>query len=598
MDCDDLLMRLASPGHDKAQLDEHLASCGSCRELVEVESRPDDREPTENTLVGSQIGPYHVARVLGSGGMGTVYLAGHPEIGSRVAIKVFARDWSREPRLVERFFAEARATNAIAHENIINVLDVGRLDDGRPYLVMEHLLGESLGALIKSGNLTDELVKAVMLDVVGALVAAHAHGIVHRDLKPDNIFVSPSGRATLLDFGVAKLRPELASGAPETVSGVVIGTPHYMAPEQAKGEEIDERADLYAIGVILYECLLGRRPFDGPSIYRLLDQQINHSPIPPRSVRPELAADLERVILTSLEKDREDRFQSARQLRAALEGCQVERGRKANVPSEVWERLAHRDRTAVAEQPRSPSTRASRSRPMVPAILLALVTGVAIVGWCRSSNSPPVSTVRTAETSALVDGDAPGIDTPDIAAPELAQPVPTIIVPAPEKPAPVRTKPAAGIAPLSLVSAATTAALETMPDVVLMRITIRGMTSTGLIDRKATGGVSFDFLSATVASRFENPKTGPCIVRVSYSAAPTPTVERVNAKCWKLQPVPPPRCSMAELLRTSGHRVAWPGLKLPTARASSVATLVMSPTTKRPLWKITVDGVEYSVNAC
>src|SRR5690242_5111020 len=207
----------------------------------------------DDLLVGTTVGAYRVARLLGVGGMGRVYKGVQPQIGSRVAIKVLSRECADRPELVERFFSEARAVNLIRHEAIVNVLDLASLPDGRPYIIMEYLDGAPLAAAIESvshgGPLPLGSIARLAVEVLDALGAAHAKGIVHRDLKPDNLFVTPSGRPKILDFGIAKLQPELGGSATRT--GALLGTPHYMAPEQAAGRAIDHRTDLYAIGVIL-----------------------------------------------------------------------------------------------------------------------------------------------------------------------------------------------------------------------------------------------------------------------------------------------------------------------------------------------------------
>ncbi len=227
-------------------------------------------------LIGSQIGAYRIESLLGIGGMGRVYKAVHPKIGSRVAIKVLSRECSDRRDLVERFFAEAKAVNVVAHENIVNVLDLAVLPDGRPYIVMEYLDGAPLSSLISQarseGPMPIGAVVRLAVEVLDALSAAHAKGIIHRDLKPDNIYVSPAGRGKVLDFGIAKLHPELGGSATHT--GSLLGTPQYMSPEQAAGRPVDARADLYSMGVILFECVTLQKPFLGDSLFDLLKKHI------------------------------------------------------------------------------------------------------------------------------------------------------------------------------------------------------------------------------------------------------------------------------------------------------------------------------------
>ncbi len=277
------------------------------------------REVPPDPLIGQSIGSYRLVQWLGQGGMGTVYLGVHPTIGSRVAVKVLSMAASENHSLVERFFAEARSVNVIRHEGIVNVLDLATLPDGRPYIVMEHLEGAvltrhfetvrpfPLGALVRLG-----------VEVLGALGAAHALGIIHRDLKPDNIFVTKLGRAKVLDFGIAKLRPEQRGPSGATRTGALLGTPQYMSPEQALGQEVDPRADLYALGVILFEGATGRRPFDAESLFELLRLHVQEAAPAARSLRPDLPPALEQVISRALAKQREARFQTAEELASAL----------------------------------------------------------------------------------------------------------------------------------------------------------------------------------------------------------------------------------------------------------------------------------------
>ncbi len=278
-----------------------------------------------DVLLGQVLGPYRIASVVGVGGMGVVYKAIHPTIGSRVAIKVLNLDKQQSSssddsaEQLERFFAEAKAVNVIRHENIVNILDFSTLEDGRPYLVMEYLDGQSLQSVFTlRGQLPLGGFGKLMVEVLSAIGAAHATNVIHRDLKPDNIFVSPQGHAKVLDFGVAKLDKSGLAVDNKTKTGALLGTPYYMAPEQAQGEKVDARADVYAIGVILYEGVTGKRLFDGKTLYELLIKHVQQEPVSPRSLRPDLPKLLERVILKALAKDPRDRFQSAAEMSEAL----------------------------------------------------------------------------------------------------------------------------------------------------------------------------------------------------------------------------------------------------------------------------------------
>lgn len=283
----------------------------------------------EDSLLGTGVGPYRIARLLGVGGMGRVYKGVQPQIGSRVAIKVLSRECTDRKDLVDRFFSEARAVNLIRHENIVNVLDLSMLPDGRPYIIMEFLDGAPLAELIgRLGPMPLGGAARLAVEVLDALAAAHAKGIVHRDLKPDNVFITPAGRAKVLDFGIAKLLPEL--GGSFTQTGSLLGTPHYMSPEQASGKPIDSRTDLYAMGVILFECATGHKPFYGDSMFDLLRKHVEMPPPSPRQLRPELPPDYEAVILTALAKDPAQRFASASAMTVALQHA------AQGLPPEQW----------------------------------------------------------------------------------------------------------------------------------------------------------------------------------------------------------------------------------------------------------------------
>jgi len=260
-------------------------------------------------LIGRSIGNYKIVRVIGEGGMGTVYLAEHPMIGKRVAVKMLRPDLGTDPGLVSRFFQEARAVNEIRHPNIVDISDFGKTEDGIVYFVMELLEGRSLrDRLNAEGPLPIDDVATIGRQVCDALAAAHRVGIVHRDLKPDNIFLlaDPTGalRSKLFDFGVAKLLGEQEKQVGhKTIAGSVVGTPFYMSPEQALCQEVTAAADIYAMGVVMFEMVTGRVPFAAEQLVLLLNA-ILKEPAPPASqFRPDVPAFLDRLILRCLEKD-------------------------------------------------------------------------------------------------------------------------------------------------------------------------------------------------------------------------------------------------------------------------------------------------------
>jgi len=299
---------------------------------------------TDDPLLGTEVGRYRLARLIGEGGMGRVYLAVQPAIGSRVAIKILSDQCARNPELLERFFAEARAVNLIRHESIVSVIDMAQLPDGRPFIVMEYVEGQTLAAIVGAGPVPLGGLVQVMSEVLSALSAAHAIGIVHRDLKPDNILVTVEGHAKVLDFGIAKLAPELHQHlSPRTRTGALLGTPQYMAPEQISGSgSVDPRTDLYAAGVVLYELATGRQPFAGETLFDLMRAHLEQPPRPPRALRPELPPAFEHVILTALAKQPGDRFPSVAVMSHALHLA------AAALPADQWRSLSSRGLTSGA----------------------------------------------------------------------------------------------------------------------------------------------------------------------------------------------------------------------------------------------------------
>jgi serine/threonine-protein kinase len=277
---------------------------------------------TSRDLIAKTIGGKYVVRsVLGEGGMGTVFEAENLTIGRSVAVKVLHPNQARKKDAVRRFHQEARAAGAIGHPNICEVYDLGMLDDGSPYLVMEKLVGETLADRIGAeGGLPFDDVIDILVQVLSGLVAAHEKGIVHRDIKPENVFltrrVGCPPVCKLLDFGVSKMIAPLIGGRDEdldlTRTGMVMGTPYYMSPEQARGDRnLDARVDLYACGVILYEALTGRRPFTAANYNALLLQILSAKPRPARELRPALPAGFDGVLDKAMARSRDDRYRTA-----------------------------------------------------------------------------------------------------------------------------------------------------------------------------------------------------------------------------------------------------------------------------------------------
>jgi serine/threonine-protein kinase len=274
-----------------------------------------------NRVVG---GRYRILEVRGAGGFGTVCKAEHVKLGRLFAIKFLHREFHADRRIVRRFEREARAVCRIGHSNIVDVYDYGEDPELGYYFVMEYLEGESLGSLLKrEGALRFERAAPILLELVSAIEAAHRCGLVHRDIKPENVFLvrSPAGAEVvkLLDFGlVTALEDESVEGATRT--GTVLGTPQYMAPEQATGEGVDGRSDLYSLGVLMYRMFAGRVPFHGTSALAILSKHQVEQPVPPRQAAPErrIPPALERLILECMAKRPADRIQSATDVFARL----------------------------------------------------------------------------------------------------------------------------------------------------------------------------------------------------------------------------------------------------------------------------------------
>ncbi|HEY8141646.1 MAG TPA: protein kinase, partial [Kofleriaceae bacterium] len=269
---------------------------------------------------GSRLGPYEIIAPIGAGGMGEVYRARDPRLDRDVAIKVLPAEVSRDAERRRRFEQEARTVSALNHSNILTIHEFGS-DGGTAFLVSELLSGESLRQTLQRGSLPVKRAVEIAVDVARGLAAAHERGVVHRDLKPENLFLTRDGSAKILDFGLARRYPE-RSGANlaevstvlETEAGTVLGTVGYMAPEQVRGERVDARADLFALGCVLYEMLGGRRAFDGPTAIEALNAILHEEPAPLA-----VAPGLDRIVRHCLEKDPGRRARSAHDLAFGLQ---------------------------------------------------------------------------------------------------------------------------------------------------------------------------------------------------------------------------------------------------------------------------------------
>jgi eukaryotic-like serine/threonine-protein kinase len=356
-----------------------------------IQAQPEERF---DSLLGVVLaGRYEVLRRIGEGGMGAVYEAKHTLIGKHVAVKVLLEKFHAQSDLVARLLQEARLASSIGHENIVDVTDFGTTDDGRSFVVMEFLDGESLAELaMREAPLPIERSLRIARQVASALGAAHAKGIFHRDVKPENIYLVQRGDADfvkVVDFGISKAVKPGGDEGPEayrlTHTGLLLGTPLYMSPEQARGsEDLDHRVDIWALGVLLYECLTGEVPFHANNYLQIISQVLTHQPMPPSQLRPELGIPdaVEAVVMRAMEKDRALRYQTMAELERDLERLLAGDQNVGSLPLPEGVR-------AAAPRP------ALRRWPLVLAAAAALVGGVALaVSRPGSSPSSPIAHVR------------------------------------------------------------------------------------------------------------------------------------------------------------------------------------------------------------
>ncbi len=291
-------------------------------------------------LVGTLLGQnYRVVEPIGVGGMGMVFVVEHVHLPKRFAAKVLSPDLARHPEAIARFEVEAQAVSQLEHENIVSIVDYGKTDDGSVFIIMELLRGKTLQARIDQGPLSLEEIVAIMIQVCRALAAAHAAGIVHRDIKPDNVFLHqwPGMRplVKVFDFGVSKARESSVRDGRITRQGQILGSPEYMSPEASRGEEVDARADIYAVGIMLYQLLCGDVPFRHENYLEVLQMHAARPPVPPRALTPDLPDAVERLILCALEKDPARRQPSIEAFELELTAAMPEVAQRAVVAAQI-----------------------------------------------------------------------------------------------------------------------------------------------------------------------------------------------------------------------------------------------------------------------
>ncbi|HEX9918278.1 MAG TPA: protein kinase, partial [Pyrinomonadaceae bacterium] len=330
------------------------------------------------SLVGRELGPYKIEKLLGAGGMGEVYLAHDAKLARKVALKILPPQFVSDPERVKRFERESRAISALNHPNLITIYDIG-LSDGVHYIATEFVSGKTVRDLIDEGlKMRDAL--AIATQVAEALGAAHNAGVFHRDIKPENIMVRPDGYVKVLDFGLAKRNEQITAEkvnlSSQTQPGLLMGTLAYMSPEQAAGDEVDERSDIWSLGIVLYEMMTGSSPTKGANRLETLGAILSKEPLTTTNANLALPSELEHILGKALEKDRELRYQTASDFRADLKRLKREIDSSPSQPGDGG-RAARRNLAGVG----LPAKLWPR-RALVPGVLLVLVVLLlSLGGW-------------------------------------------------------------------------------------------------------------------------------------------------------------------------------------------------------------------------
>lgn len=345
-------------------------------------------------LVGRSINQYKILSLLGAGGMGAVYLAEDSRLGRKVAVKVLTGEFAADATRRVRFFREAKSASALNHPNILTVHEIGETD-GLHYIVTEHIDGRTLMRYVADERPALDSLVEIAAQIASALAAAHAGGIIHRDIKPDNVMVRNDGIVKVLDFGIAKLgAPELADGDAETIQqpaatmpGMIIGTPQYMSPEQARGQKIDIRTDIFSFGAVFYEMIAGRPAFSGATNMDIIGAVLKDEPKRLAEFMPGVSPDIERIVAKSLSKNRDERFQSFREITTELANAR----RTSTMNSRLEGETAILDAPSTAETDESFTLKKGVPK-WIFAVASLLIAATAFGVWQSRSSSGGLST--------------------------------------------------------------------------------------------------------------------------------------------------------------------------------------------------------------
>jgi serine/threonine protein kinase/streptogramin lyase len=377
-------------------------------------------------LIGQNLGPYRILEQIGRGGMATVYKAYQPAMDRYVAIKVLPAHFMQDPTFVERFEREARTVARLEHPHILPVHDYGKTPDGVTYIVMRYIEAGTMSDLLKQGRLPLNEIVRLFSQVGDALAYAHEQGVIHRDMKPSNVLVDTRGQPFLTDFGLARM----VGGESSLTGSMIIGTPAYMAPEQGQGQPADKRTDIYALGIILYEMVTGKTPFEAETPMAVMIKHMTE-PLPlPGQLNPDLPPAVERVILKALAKEPDGRYQNVADMVKALQGAVAETPTLPSIPKPTL--ISEKSALPVSQKEAEPTPRPTWLIPVVAGGALLIVLGIVLILFLSRPTSPDKEKAQVSiadtpqitptETEALPTEEAVSATaTPEVEEPALAQ---------------------------------------------------------------------------------------------------------------------------------------------------------------------------------